>query len=414
MPCDDLLYALREDTDCHWLFVANGKEPYSPDIATKKDVFFTLDGCWRVELYDTMSGTVTPIGVTHEDGKTLIRRTVYPYDSFLFRLTTTDTASEVIEVTAKKTTSQAVFVPETVSYTLNEPNVLLLDMGEWALDDEPYQQKEEILRADTALRRRLGYRPWNNRSCQPWCLPKVAPTHTARVRFTITSEIEVKNALLASEIPDDASIFLDGAPVENAPCGYYVDLAIRTVPLPTITAGKHTIELVLPYGERTSLEWCYLLGDFGVRLAGRAAKIVQKPMELGFGSITHQGFPFYSGKLTYQIPLTVKENGNLRVSVPQYRAATVLGKLDEGEEKQLSFLPNTATFEVTAGEHILMLNAYINRTNGFGPLHLADEKMPYQGPFAYRTQGDCFTYEYRLKEEGLISAPQLSFIFSEQ
>lgn len=245
-------------------------------------------------------------------------------------------------------------------------------------------------------------------------MPKVAPTHTARIRFTITSEIEVKNALLASEIPDEATILFDGTPVENKPVGHYVDLAIRTVLLPTIKAGTHTIELMMPYGERTSLEWCYLLGDFGVALAGRVARIIQKPKELAFGSITNQGFPFYSGKLTYKIPFTVKEDGTLSVTVPQYRAATVLGMLDGGEEKQLSFLPNNACFDVTAGEHILTLDAYINRTNGFGPLHLADQKMPYQGPFAYRTQGDCFTYEYRLKEEGLISAPQLLLMTPEQ
>ncbi len=410
MPSDDLLYSMREDNDCRWLFIANGKEPYNRDVATNKETLFTLDGYWRVELYDTMNGKIAPINATYQDGKTVIQRTVYPYDSFLFRLSFANTAPETIIPTAKKISSHAIFVPETVSYMTNEPNALLLDMGEWALDDEPYQPKEEILRADTALRRRIGYRPWNNRSCQPWCLPKTTPTHTARIRFTITSEIEVKNALLASEIPDDATILLDGSPVENSPCGYYVDLAIRTVPLPTITAGTHTLELIMPYGERTSLEWCYLLGDFGVAVAGRVTKIIQKPKELAFGSITAQGFPFYSGKLTYQIPLTVKESGDLRVSVPQYRAATVLGKLDEGEEKQLSFLPNTATFDVTAGVHTLTLDAYINRTNGFGPLHLADEKMPYQGPFAYRTQGDCFTYEYRLKEQGLISAPQIAFL----
>lgn len=142
MPCDYLLYSMREDSNCRWLFVANGKEPYSRDVATKKDAFFTFDGCWRVELYDTMNGSITPLDATYENGKTVLHRTVYPYDSFLFRLTPTNTAPEAIETEKKKNLSHSVLVPEMVSYITDEPNVLMLDMGEWALDDEPYQPKK--------------------------------------------------------------------------------------------------------------------------------------------------------------------------------------------------------------------------------------------------------------------------------
>ena len=42
---------------------------------------------------------------------------------------------------------------DNVSYTLEEPNVYLLDIAKYALDDEEYNEAEEILRADNKLRK---------------------------------------------------------------------------------------------------------------------------------------------------------------------------------------------------------------------------------------------------------------------
>ena len=41
------------------------------------------------------------------------------------------------------------------------------------------------------------------------------------------------------------------------------------------------------------------------------------------------------------------------------------------------------------------------------PVHLADGKHPYQSPGVWRTSGDSWTFEYRLLEEGILTAPWL-------
>lgn len=48
-------------------------------------------------------------------------------------------------------------MPETVQAELKEPNVLVLDMEEYRLDDGDWREKEEILRLDNVLRKELGY-----------------------------------------------------------------------------------------------------------------------------------------------------------------------------------------------------------------------------------------------------------------
>ena len=51
------------------------------------------------------------------------------------------------------------------------------------------------------------------------------------------------------------------------------------------------------------------------------------------------------------------------------------------------------------------ITAYISRANSFGTLHHADRLRFYNDPQSWFTSGALWTYEYRLREEGLISTP---------
>ena len=82
--------------------------------------------------------------------------------------------------------------------------------------------------------------------------------------------------------------------------------------------------------------------------------------------------------------------------------------IDNADSKIIAFAPYAAEFELDAGTHKLNIDAYINRTNGFGPLHDADEKTPYQSPGIWRSHGDKWSYEYRLHREGILVSPLFS------
>ena len=408
---ENLLYQMRRDNDCTWLFVAQGAFPYNHDLAKKQGIRIAVTGLFAAELYNTMDGSIAPVSTTQKNGKTYLSFDIYDHDSLLLKLIP-HKGDHAVDQRVASPAATVLALPTRVSYTLDEPNALLMDVAEVKLDAEDWRPAEELLRADTAIRRQLGYDVWGKSHCQPWCMEGKDDVHRVCMRFAFETEIEVAGAKLAAELPDDATILLDGKPVSNKPVGYYVDKAIRTYPLPAIGVGTHTLELSMDYETHSALEWCYLLGEFGVYNAGRYSVITKLPEKLAFSDITAQFLPFYSGKLTYHIPVCCNSN-KLRVQVRRYRAATVLVNANGGPSRQASLAPFTTELDVNKGENTINLEAYINRTNGFGPVHLADDKMPYVSPAGWRTEGDSWTYEYVLQPEGVCASPVIEELCEE-
>ncbi len=405
---DNLVHQLRYDGDGMWLFVCPGKDPVNPDISRRQDVKITIKGLWTPTLYDTLTGEIRPQACSHAAGNTVISAGLYQHDSLLLRLMPAAAAAARPEPPKAKPEVRALDVPPAVPYTTGEPNVLLLDMAHYALDDEEYSAlPEEILRADTACRRRLGWTPWSGGADQPWYLPADPPEHKIRLRFSILSDIDYPAPLLALETPEVAKIIFNGQPTDNTPSGWYIDKSIKTLRLPPIRQGNNTLEIEYPFGKRTATEPCYLLGNFGVEVRGRIAKIVEPAKTLAYESITNQTLPFYSGVLTYHFEPETR-GGELEITIPQYRGAVLTASVDEGEPVVIAFSPYKANFGVLpAGRHKLDVNLYVPRTNTCGPLHCADDLLSYPGPGAWRTLGDRWCYEYRLKREGITVSPRI-------
>lgn len=89
--------------------------------------------------------------------------------------------------------------------------------------------------------------------------------------------------------------------------------------------GKNVLLVKAPIGKRVSLENYFLLGDFGVRVNGCEAVITKKPEKLAFGSVVHQGLPFYGANITYKLPLDVTRDGELVIRSDLYRGALIRG-----------------------------------------------------------------------------------------
>ncbi len=407
----NLFYQLREDKSCRWMFIAQGKHPYNKDVSRRQGIQIKVKGKYNVTLYDTLSGSMAEITCRHTDDSTVIARDIYGHDSLLLKLTPADKAYTAPAVPKSEHTPKNITIPANIRFTRDEPNALLLDCARYSLDGEEWSDDfEELLRIDTLCRKKFDWTPWGGGANQPWCIEKEPNEHTLRVRFKIISDINLRYARLALETPEDVKITLNGVEVSNATNGYYVDKSIKCVALPTIKKGENTLELEYPFGKRTALEWCYLLGNFDVEVLGRETRIKAPRKTIGFDSITHQGMPFYSGALTYHIDVNT-EGGDLEITVPQYRGAAVRATLDGNKSEMIVFSPYRAVFkDIPAGAHKLDLKLYVPRTNGFGPLHLADGANSYQSPGTWRTSGDSWTYEYRLTPEGIISTPWIKEI----
>lgn len=403
---NNLFYQLRQDGDSRWLFLSHVNRPQNQDVTFIESLNIQVRGEYTPALYDTMTGEIRPAYAEYENGWTKIPYYCSQHDSILFRLE----KGKQMHCTAKP---QYVLprgkhiLPEPETFQLEEENVLLLDLAEYAFDDGPWNGEEEILRIDNQFREKLGYPLRMEALAQPWTEHAQARAeHTLHMRFRISSSISLPEVTFAMEHPQDVRLVWNQKLIDMCVDGWYVDESIQTVHLPGLLVGENVLELHIPFTRKTNVEWCYLLGDFGVEVAGKEKRLTALPTHIAFGDFVHQGLPFYAGNLIYEVPFTC-EAGTLHLEIPQYRGSLVKVKLDGRDAGIVALAPyrlNCGT--VQAGKHVLKLKLFGNRINAFGAVHNADETEEWYGPNLWRTSGNKWSYEYHLKQTGILTTPE--------
>ncbi|MBR5314784.1 MAG: hypothetical protein IKU45_05185 [Clostridia bacterium] len=401
----DMMHQLRQDSDCKWLFVAKGFDPTTPDVDPTRIIRTTLNGTYIVEEYDTLTGEIRPIPAKYENGKTSFERMWWMHDSMLLRLT--DGKNEG-KLPIEYPLDNGRIISKRVPVKLDEPNALLLDMAEYAFDGGELHPLEEFLRLDNECRRAIGIPLRQKAITQPYKITPKVPEHTIYLRMTFDSEIYYEGAKLALEEPENATIVFNGNDITAHADGWYVDKAIETVPLTAIVEGENVLEVTVPLGERTNLEWFYLLGDFGVRVDGCLKTVTKKVTELAFGNIVTQGLPFYTGNIIYEFDVNVGEDGKFAIRTEQYRGGLVEMHVDGEFVDNIVFSPYTLEKTgLTPGTHKVGLKLYGTRQNGFAQVHHTPGVYFYQSPDSWREGGALWMYEYQLKPAGILKSPQI-------
>ncbi len=397
---DGFTYQLRIDNDGLNIFISRCKEPDNKNTVVKNDVVIEIKGEYSPVLYDSITGDIYAIPCRYENGSTVIEKTLYDYDSLLLKLK--PGKSEIKEAASEEKQYSVIDIPDEVEYRLSDENVLLIDMCEFAVDGGEFHEKEEILRLDNIARKEIGIRERGGQVAQPWSVPKEIPCHSVTLRYTFESEIDYSGAHLAIEKPEEAKITFNGCEVKNDVDGWYVDKDIKTVKLPDIKKGINTLSVTIPLGNRTNTEWMYILGSFGVEINGQNIKVKELAKKIKFGTITNQGLPFYGGTVTYIIPF--KGNGNYRVKATKYAGALISVSLDGKDAGKIVYPPYETDFTAESGEHTLEITLYGNRQNSFGPVHRTIMNG-WIGPGAWRTSGDEWSYDYVLRNVGIMEKP---------
>ena len=363
-----------------------------------------------------MTGDIYGMEAEYHKGDTVLKKSMFDQDSLLLKMEPVenveceDTAcGKVSSSDGEKVDICAVEVPDQVEILRSEPNVSILDLAEYAFDGGEWHSQEEILRIDNLFRENLGYPLRMEAFAQPWTNDRVEGfDHTLSLRFPICTETALTGCFLAMENDENTEILLDGRPVENKAQGWYVDHCIRRVALPDMEAGSHRLQVNIPYNSKVNIEAMFLLGDFRVEIEGRMQTLKKDKKEAAFCDITRQGYPFYGGNITYRIPFTVR-GGEVSVRASLFRAPVLHVSVDGKDMGHIAFSPYEAGFgKLPKGEHLLELTVYGNRVNTFGTLHNCDKKEEWFGPNAWRTTGDLWSYEYQLKESGLLKAPVIT------
>jgi hypothetical protein len=434
---EDLLYQLREENsgDRRWLFIAHADAPKNPDLPRGENLRIRLRGEWNLSCCHTLTGEIFPIPADIQGGRTVFAYPFYEHDSLLLRMDKPGSAgadakeagpSSAIPAPGPGTApnpgsdgrTTLTRLPPRIRFTgpvpvtLHEPNVLLLDMAEYALDDEPYRPREEILRLDTLLREELRWPSRGEAFAQPWVEQDSSTPHTLRLRYTFESELPLAGTELALENASFTRVSLNGeaaGPPEGGPAGWYVDRCIGKVKLPPIKTGSNALELTLPYGRKVDPEALYLLGDFGVTPAGSRAVLTVPVRRLAFGDITRQGLPFYGGNLSYHLEAESR-GGILEIEATSYRGQLLRVKVDGLDRGIIVYSPYRLKVTGLAdGLHKIELIFFGNRINTFGQLH-ANVRDPefWWGPNSWRTTGAAWTYEYRFWPQGVLKSPEIS------
>jgi hypothetical protein len=298
------------------------------------------------------------------------------------------------------------------AYTLDEPNVAVLDTAEFSLNGGPWEDAREILRVEKALSERLGIPLRGGEMVQPWAREEASDTKGTPLSLRFCFEVEkvpqgpVK---LALEQPEEFAISINGTKLSSALGDeWFIDPSLRVVTLPSgvLQTGTNILELRCNYREGVELEAVYLLGAFGVRPGpGSRIALTTLPERLGVGDWTRCGLPFYSGRIRLQIPV----GSARRLSLSPLGAATlVVRNRANGKSQILPWAPFICDLDGLADAQGLVDAEWVlTRRNTFGPLHLTPMDPVWVGPAQFRSEGDQWSDDYQLIPVGMTAPPSL-------
>ena len=421
----NFLHTLREDNGIKWLFIARfNKESeignrhkgngIMTDSPIPENLSIVIPGEFSPKLYNTVDGIVESLDYEIKDGKTYIYKTVYMHDSLLIKLEPGKDGKA--EVKPEKKVVADFDFRKSVEYERDEDNVYLLDLAEFKLDSGDFEPLEEIIRIDDKCREKLGYPKADGKDIQPWILGKDKIEHYVTLRFIVESRIKAENTYICAE--EAVEISLNGEKIQLIPCGYYVDASIVKYKLGDLECGTNIIEIKTPIGKRTSIENCFLLGDFDVYVRG-CEKIITAPSKtIGFSDITRQGMPFYGGNITYKTKIVTEKDCSLKIYANRYRGACLKVIVDGEERGHLTFAPYILEVsDIKPGEHTVEFKAFGNRVNTFGAVHNSGYSSWFGPSIWYTYKNGVFdkdstrdyayswSYDYVLKETGILSSP---------
>ncbi|MBQ8719641.1 MAG: hypothetical protein IJY65_01245 [Clostridia bacterium] len=398
-----LFYGMREEDGDKHLFICHAYNSQNSKIPAKERYVITVMGEYAPTLMDTETGEVSPIPARYEGGNTKIDWECYPQSSILLTLTPGKS-----EVAAKQGASLGALshLDSECELILHEPNVSVIDMARWKIDDGEWQPKLETLLISKRAKEMLTLSTASINGAQPWvfCAPK--PTNTITIEATVSSEVEIPNCELALENFEECDILWNGEPVEKKCSGYYVDFSIKKTPIGTLKRGENTVRVTMPFGVVSNVENLFLLGDFGVSVIGSEVKIVAPKRTVRFGDLTAQGLAFYGGEVTYRVKL--EGGADTSVALGLFSAPAVTVSLDGEKIANTSLAPHTANLGMLSeGEHTLDINVYLSRVNTFGTFHNSDHHFSWFGPGAWYPSAENYCYEYRLEKTGLLTSPRI-------
>lgn len=361
-----------------------------------------------VERWDPRTGKVFIPPYWKENGKLMLQICLEGGGERLYRITGEKRA---LPSQKERIWGNLQELPSQFSYELTEPNICVLDQVKIRLENGAYISKREVLKADQALRDEMGLPHRGGTMLQPWyqkkhCKGQEPKEYYIELIYQIESEICPKKVTLVTEsLSEISKITVNDREISLESQGHWIDCCFDELLLPegSLQKGNNEILIRMRYDQASGLEAIYLLGDFGVQIEEEKLRIVSLPERLALGDVSSQGLPFYSGTIKYAV--NGPKEAYAKVRLPEFGGA--LAKLqgyNEKEETILAFRPYEGV--ICGLQNILVV---LTRRNTFGPFHRPSHLPGKNEPLHFVTEGEQWTDNYVLAEQGLLKMPEIRF-----
>ncbi len=404
---------VRKDNNRYYVVLMNMDRNKKYDSVT-----ITLPYAGNISLWDCKTGKVwkQPANSSAEEGSVLFT-SFEPIEEKVYTISAEYPTFAADQPTITEKSRLA--LPNTFEYTLNEPNICVLDVATWQLDEGEKQPLTEILKIDQALRKHYGLPYRGGGMLQPWYAEKYHRDEYKKLLGVIRMEFPFNISVMPSdsvflcmETPDRFTVLVNGRKIDNTPNGWFIDNSIHKIAIPArrLQTGANKIELIGHFSQNLDLEAIYLIGNFGVSLNGIQKTLMALPNKLKVGDISTQGLPFYSGAVCYKINNLPKPAAGERIMLTMDGFDGGCIELNNEYAHQIcGWLPYQLDLtQVAEKGDTAELNVVLTRRNTFGPLHALPALVGAYGPENWVTEGSSFTMDqYVLLPAGLTHQPEL-------
>ena len=313
---------------------------------------------------------------------------------------------------------------DTWQFARSEKNILVMDRISASVDGGKTWWDEDM---EFRIRRRLAehFGTTDALRWQPWVAVRKGVFDgkggEVILRYKFRSAIDhPKSAYLVIEDMAKGHVIVNSQDVNVAKpgpstelrAGWHWDRGFGKVEITDLVKkGVNTVDFRFNYDFLSEVEAAYVVGGFGVRLTNPyEGEIIDEQTELHTGSWLEQGYPFYSGMMTYQTMVNVPADGKrtfLRLSHP----SGILYKVRVNGRPAGKILWRPFEIELTdflkAGWNELEIEVVASRQNTFGPLHEREgDDFIGCGPHNFEGEG-VITPELSLFDYGLLGGAEL-------
>ncbi len=374
------------------------------------EITITANALGGVVELDPATGRAYRYNSEINNNQTIIKTSLPPAGSKIFLVDQTQTS---IFAKVQPSTEKTLTIEGPYAFKKLKENSLTIDRcslkigNKTILENAPVWKVKKAIWEGTEIDEYWGYQPWflkdkNIRS----------KTNKTVLTFNFTVKDIPETIALAMESSDRFKIEINGKEIDFAPGKWFIDRRFRVLHLEDhIIEGKNTITATTDYLWDTEIENIYIFGDFAVGHEEEGFPIIKEPETLNNGNWGLQGYPFYSGSISYKLEFTLDKDDSTRYEIDLSEASGSIFSVtvNEAEVGAIPFSPfrGDITGALKNGDNIVEIEVVGTLRNTLGPFHIKDN----DSREIIRTEQFCdeaeLTESYQFVSYGLLKPPKL-------